>query len=51
MNGPEHYVAATPTGIPIEDCTTCAHHHPITRPHCPSCGLAHLFPACPEETS
>ena len=33
----------TPTGIPIVDCTTCGHRHPVTRRHCPTCGRATLF--------
>lgn len=33
----------TPTGIPIIDCPQCAHRHPVTRTHCPTCGLATLF--------
>lgn len=33
----------TPTGIPITDCTTCSHRHPVTRTHCTTCGLATLF--------
>ena len=33
----------TPTGIPITTCPTCEHPHPVTRSHCPVCGLAHLF--------
>lgn len=35
--------ATTPTGIPIIDCDTCGHRHPVTRVHCPVCGLATLF--------
>lgn len=42
-------VETTPTSIPITDCETCSHRHPVTRKHCPTCGLAHLFP-CTEET-
>lgn len=34
----------TPTGIPIRDCQECGRAHPITRPHCPGCGLALAFP-------
>lgn len=37
-------MTTTPTGIPIQNCDTCGHRHPITRKHCPECGLAHLFP-------
>lgn len=33
----------TPTGIPIIGCETCGHTHPVTREHCPVCGLATLF--------
>ncbi|GAW57475.1 uncharacterized protein PD653_4920 [Nocardioides sp. PD653] len=33
----------TPTGIPIEDCATCNRHHPVTRKHCTTCGLALIF--------
>lgn len=33
----------TPTGIPIVDCLTCGRRHPVTRRHCPVCGLASLF--------
>lgn len=34
----------TQTGIPIEDCAICDHRHPVSRRHCATCGLAHLFP-------
>lgn len=44
------YTETTPTGISIEDCATCNHRHPVSRKHCPTCGLAHLFP-CTKETS
>ena len=33
----------TPAGIPITDCGTCNRRHPVTRQHCPACGLATLF--------
>lgn len=33
----------TPTGAPITDCGTCNRRHPVTRQHCPTCGLATLF--------
>ena len=48
--------AQTPTGILIEDCTTCGCRHAVTRKHCPICGLATLFnhgdcsPECSPET-
>ena len=32
-----------PTGTPITLCTDCNREHPITRQHCPVCGLASLF--------
>lgn len=40
--------STTPTGIPIIDCDECHHRHPVTREHCPKCGLAHLFDCAPE---
>ena len=36
-------MTTTQTGIPIQDCPHCGHQHPVTRRHCPSCGLATLF--------
>lgn len=33
----------TPTGVPVRDCETCGRQHPVTRTHCPTCGLATLF--------
>lgn len=36
-------MTVTQTGIPITDCDTCGHIHPVTRRHCPTCGLAPLF--------
>ncbi len=33
----------TPTGIPITVCDICGFRHPVTRKHCPVCGLATLF--------
>ncbi len=36
-------MATTPTGIPISLCETCGHRHPISRKHCPVCGLALIF--------
>jgi len=36
-------VETTPTGIPVTDCDTCHHRHPVTRRHCPGCGLATLY--------
>lgn len=33
----------TPTGIPVTLCTDCNREHPVTRQHCPVCGLASLF--------
>lgn len=33
----------TPTGIPITLCDQCGHTHPVTRKHCPVCGLATLY--------
>lgn len=33
----------TQTGIPIGDCAQCGRRHPLTRNHCPVCGLATLF--------
>ena len=35
--------STTQTGIPIIDCEECGYRHPITRQHCPTCGLATLF--------
>ena len=37
-------MTTTPTGVPIIDCPTCGHRHPIIREHCSGCGLATLFP-------
>lgn len=34
---------STATGIPIECCDVCGGRHPLTRKHCPDCGLATLF--------
>ena len=36
-------MSTTPTGVPIIDCGTCGRRHPISRSHCPKCGMAHLF--------
>lgn len=33
----------TPTGIEIAPCGVCGKTHPVTRAHCPVCGLATLF--------
>ena len=40
-------ISTTPTGIPIIDCDTCGHRHPVSRDHCPKCGMAHLFDCQP----
>lgn len=34
----------TQTGIPVTCCDACGNRHPVTRMHCATCGLAHLFP-------
>lgn len=39
----------TPTGVEVAHCGTCEHCHPVSRRHCPSCGLAHIFPTCPRK--
>jgi len=39
-------MSTTPTGIPVTVCGLCGHRHPVTRTHCGTCGLAHVFP-CP----
>lgn len=36
-------MTTTPTGIPIRDCETCGHRHPVSRDHCAICGRASLF--------
>lgn len=36
-------MSTTQTGIPIQDCLHCGYRHPVTRRHCPACGLATLF--------
>lgn len=36
-------VETTQTGIPIRMCGECGRLHPVTRPHCPTCGRASLF--------
>ena len=33
----------TPTGIAVEPCAQCGRSHPVTRAHCPKCGIASLF--------
>lgn len=35
-------LVTTQTGVPIIDCDECGYRHPITRKHCPVCGLATL---------
>ena len=44
-------VGSTPTGISVVECFTCGWTHPVTRRHCPVCGLASLFghETCREE--
>lgn len=36
-------MTTTQTGIPVADCATCGHRHPVTRSHCRWCGLATLY--------
>lgn len=34
----------TPSGVPILPCRVCGHTHPVTRTHCPTCGIPSAFP-------
>ena len=34
----------TPSGVPILPCRVCGHTHPVTRTHCPMCGIPSAFP-------
>ena len=34
----------TPSGVPIMLCSVCGGTHPITRTHCPICGIPSSFP-------
>lgn len=33
----------TQTGVPVADCDECGKRHPVSRAHCPVCGMATLF--------
>ena len=33
----------TQMGVPIINCDQCGYRHPMTRTHCPKCGLASAF--------
>ncbi len=35
---------ATPSGVPILPCSVCGRTHPVTRTHCPTCGIPSAFP-------